>query len=55
MSLKAINESYQPLLARALWSKLVAHIKKYSRQMMAMLLAGVAAFGGSATIGVGGK
>ena len=29
MSLKAINESYRTLLARALRSKLVAHIKKY--------------------------
>ena len=55
MSLKAINESYRALLARALLSKLVAHVKKYRRQMMAMLLSGVAAFGGSATIDVGSK
>ena len=39
MSLKAINESYSPLLARALRSTFVAHINKYRRQMMAMLLA----------------
>ena len=53
MSLKAINESYRALLARALRSMVFAHMKKYRRQMMAMLLAGVAAFGGNATIGVG--
>ena len=40
MSLKAINESYQALLARALRSTVVAHINKYMRQMVATVLAG---------------
>ena len=40
MSLKAINENYRAVLARALRSTVVAHINKYRRQMMAMLLAG---------------
>ena len=51
MSLKATNESYRALLARALRSKLVAHIKKYRRQMMAMLPVGVVSNRGNATIG----
>ena len=66
MALKAINESYRALLVQALWSTVVAHIKIYTRQMMATLLAGlasnrgnatigVAAFGGNATIGVSAK
>ena len=55
MSLKAINESYRALLAQALQSTIIAHIKKYIRQIMATLIAGVAAFRGSATIGVGDK
>ena len=55
MLLKAINESYRILLARPLRSTVIAYIKKYRRQMMAMLIVGVAAFGGSATIMVGGK
>ena len=59
-SLEAINECYRALLARALRSTVVAYIKKYRchimamlRQIVATLLSGVAAFGGSATIGVG--
>ena len=44
MSLKAINESY-----RAFSDKFVAHIKKYMRQMVATVLAGVASFRGSGT------
>ena len=54
MSLKAINESYCALLARALRSTVVAHIKKYMRQMMAMLLAGLVSNCGNATIGGSG-
>ena len=54
MSLKAIDESYGALLARTMRSTVVAHIKKYKRQMMAMLLAGVASNRGKATIGSSG-
>ena len=54
MSLKAINESYRSLSVRALRSKLVAHIKKYKRQMLATVLAWVASFRGNNSIGVGG-
>ena len=50
MSLKAINESYRTLLARALRSTVAVHIKKYMRQVMAMLLAGVTSNGGNAII-----
>ena len=52
MSLKAINKSYRALLEQAFWLTVVAHIKKYMRQMVPMLLAVVASNHGSATIGV---
>ena len=39
-------------LSASIAVELGAHIKKYNCQMMAMLLLGVAAFCGSATIGV---
>ena len=52
MSLKAINESYRALLARALRSTVVAHKELYaSNDGNATFVA----FDGSAIIGVGGN
>ena len=52
MSLKAINESYRALLARALRSTVVAHIRKSMRQMMAMLLVAVLLSGWASNDGI---
>ena len=54
MSLRAINESYRALSARAMRSTVAAHIKKYMRQMVATVLTRVVSFRGNNSIGVGG-